>query len=61
MNEPIKPEAWGELGPAMKALSEMQREFVRHLVTGKPGHGALTRLVTARRASRPRYRSTHTI
>ena len=37
------PEAWGQLGPAMQALNEKQRAFVRHLVTGKPGHGALTR------------------
>jgi hypothetical protein len=37
-----QPETWGELGPAMRALSLMQRDFVRHLVTGKPGYGALT-------------------
>ena len=43
MNEIAKPETWGELGPAMKVLNERQREFVRHLVTGKPGYGALTR------------------
>jgi hypothetical protein len=41
-------ETWGELGPAMKALNERQRAFVRHLVTGKPGYGALTQ--AARRA-----------
>jgi phage terminase small subunit len=38
-----QPETWGELGPAMKALNEKQRAFVRALVTGKPGHGSLTR------------------
>lgn len=43
MNEIAKPEVWGELGPAMKALNERQRDFVRHLVTGKPGYGSLTR------------------
>jgi phage terminase small subunit len=43
MNELTKPETWGELGPAMKALNERQREFVRYLVTEKPGYGALTR------------------
>jgi phage terminase small subunit len=26
----------------MKALNERQRDFVRHLVTEKPGYGALT-------------------
>ena len=36
-------ENWGQLGPAMKALNEKQRAFVRYLVTGKPGYGALTR------------------
>jgi len=35
-------EDWGTLGAAMQALSERQRDFVRHLLTGKPGHGALT-------------------
>lgn len=43
MNAPARPENFGELGPAMRSLSEMQRDFVRHLVTGKPGWGALTR------------------
>ena len=43
MNEIAKPEVWGELGAAMKALNERQRAFVRHLVTGKPGYAALTR------------------
>lgn len=43
-----EPETWGELGPAMKALNERQRAFVRHLVTGKPGYGSLTQ--AARRA-----------
>jgi hypothetical protein len=46
--KPVAPPAlpdenWAELGPAMKALNERQREFVRHLVTEKPGYGALTR------------------
>ena len=36
-------ETWGELGPAMRALVPMQRDFVRHLLTGKPGYGAQTR------------------
>jgi phage terminase small subunit len=41
--EPEKQD-WGELGPAMQALTEMKRNFVRALVTdAKPGHGALTR------------------
>jgi len=43
MNELAKPETWGELGPAMQVLNERQREFVRYLVTEKPGYGALTR------------------
>jgi phage terminase small subunit len=42
------PETWGELGPAMRELTEMQRNFVRALVTEDPGHGMLTR--AARRA-----------
>jgi hypothetical protein len=38
-----QPETWGELGQAMRALAnDMQRDFVRHLNTGKPGYGALT-------------------
>ena len=40
MNEIAKPEVWGELGPAMKALNEAPREFVRHLVTGPVGYGS---------------------
>ncbi len=40
-------ETWGQLGPAMQALSERHRTFVRTLVTGKPGHGALTRAYAA--------------
>ncbi len=42
---PASPEAenWGELGPAMKALNERQRAFVRFLVTEKPGYGAHSR------------------
>lgn len=43
MNEIAKPETWGELGPAMKALNERQRAFVRFFVTEKPGYAALTR------------------
>ena len=27
MNELTSPETWGELGPAMKALNERQREL----------------------------------
>ena len=42
MSEP-RAETYGELGPAMKALNERHREFVRHLVTGPVGHGRLTR------------------
>ena len=37
-----EPEAWGVLGPAMRDLSALQRRFVLSLITGKPGHGALT-------------------
>ncbi len=40
-------ETWGELGPAMQALSERHRTFVRTLVTGKPGYGSLTRAYRA--------------
>jgi phage terminase small subunit len=43
-----EPEPWGQLGPAMRELSTLQRAFVIALVTGKPGHGALT--AAARRA-----------
>jgi len=43
MNAVPDKREWGELGPAMQALSERHREFVRSLVTEKPGHGALTR------------------
>jgi phage terminase small subunit len=43
MNAPTNSENWGELGPAMRELTEMQRAFVRALVIAKPGHGALTR------------------
>ena len=43
-----EPEVFGQLGPAMRELSERQRAFVTALVTGKPGHGALT--AAARRA-----------
>jgi hypothetical protein len=42
------PEQWGELGPAMRALpNDRWRAFVHHLVTGKPGHGCLTRAYAA--------------
>ena len=45
-------EAWGELGPAMRELSEIQRRFVRYYLieraTKKSAHGAQTR--AARRA-----------
>ena len=37
-----QPETWGELGPAMRELSERQRKFVIAFLTGKPGHGART-------------------
>jgi len=37
-----EPEAWGELGPAMRELTELQRNFVRALLT-ETGHGAITR------------------
>ena len=43
MNGPARPQTWGELGPAMQALNERQRAFVRHLVTGPVGHGRLTK------------------
>src|SRR5690242_12085321 len=33
---------WGELGPAMRELSDKQRRFVLAFLTGKPGHGART-------------------
>jgi phage terminase small subunit len=36
-------EDFGSLGPAMRELSEMQRAFVRSLVTQRPGYGAFTR------------------
>ncbi len=39
----VQQETWGELCPAMQALSHKHREFVRHLVTGPVGHGRLTR------------------
>lgn len=39
---------WGELGEHMRALPNDQwRSFVDHLVTQKPGHGALTRACRA--------------
>jgi hypothetical protein len=41
MNVGDRPENFGELGPAMRALSnERYREFVRHYVIGKPRRGA---------------------
>lgn len=43
-----RPETFGQLGPCMRALpNDRWREFVRHLVTGKPGHGAVTRAFRA--------------
>jgi hypothetical protein len=39
---------WGQLGEAMRALpNEKWRGLVYHLVTQKPGHGALTRAARA--------------
>jgi hypothetical protein len=39
---------WGQLGPAMQALPNDQwRAYVYHLVTQRPGHGALTRAARA--------------
>lgn len=41
-------ESWGELGPAMRILpNERWREFVRQLVTGKPGRGSVARAYRA--------------
>ncbi len=48
MNVPAEQEGWGELGPAMRVLTERQQNFVRALVTEKPGYGSLVR--AARRA-----------
>jgi hypothetical protein len=45
--QPAKQD-WGQLGPAMRALPNDQwRSYVYHLVTQKPGHGALTRAARA--------------
>jgi hypothetical protein len=42
------PKDWGQLGPAMQNLpNNLWRSFVDHLVTQKPGHGALTRACRA--------------
>lgn len=39
---------WGQLSPEMQALPNQKwREFCYHLVTQKPGHGALTRAARA--------------
>jgi hypothetical protein len=39
---------WGALGPAMRALPNNRwREFVYQYVTGKPGHGSLSRAARA--------------
>jgi hypothetical protein len=44
MNAVPDKQEWGELGPAMQALpNDRWRDFVRHYVTGKPGHGASVR------------------
>jgi phage terminase small subunit len=46
---PQPPETWGELGPAMQALTEIQRRFVRHYIVEvaiKP-QGAPTRAAIA--------------
>jgi hypothetical protein len=41
-------EDWGQLGPAMKALpNDRWRDFVRAMVTQRPGHGSLTRAARA--------------
>jgi phage terminase small subunit len=40
-------EDFGWLGPAMQQLTELQRAFVRSLVTQRPGYGALTRAARA--------------
>jgi hypothetical protein len=43
-----RQETWGELGAAMRALPNRRwSEFVRHYVTGKPGHGAAVRAYRA--------------
>ncbi len=39
----VPQENWGELGPAMQALNEKQRDFVRYLVTEPATRGYLTR------------------
>jgi hypothetical protein len=44
---PQPPQTWGELGPAMRELTEKQRLFVRHLLLQKPGYGAPTRAYRA--------------
>jgi hypothetical protein len=42
------PKDWGQLGEAMRGLpNEKWRAFCYHLVTQKPGHGALTRAARA--------------
>ena len=60
---PARRPDWGELGPAMKALNEQQREFVYHYVSAPPKKGTLVeatgKLATARarrRQSRRRVR-----
>ena len=47
MTDTAEQETWGELGDAMRELSERERVFVTSLVTGKPGYGALTRAYRA--------------
>jgi phage terminase small subunit len=46
-------EDWGELGPAMRALSERRQAFVRALVTDTKGYGAVTRAARAAGFGRP--------
>jgi hypothetical protein len=42
-----QPDGWGTLGQAMLALNERQRNFVRALLTGKPGYGSVTKAYRA--------------
>jgi hypothetical protein len=49
-----------EYGPAMLALTPLRRRFVEALLTGPPGHGALTRAAIAAGAS-ARNKNRHTV